>query len=306
MRKVIGIACSDIHLSLNSPSCYPKEVDWLNIMRESLAFLKETAEKHDVPIYFTGDLFDTWKSVPELINFAIANIPFMFSIPGQHDLPLHNYKDIRKSSYKTLALAGVIKTISRKKTTILNVHDQKIALHAFPFGFQITPLKKREKDTIHIALLHSYIWRKDHKFQKATNSTNIGKYKEKIKGYDFAIFGDNHKGFHHYQDNTQIINCGGFIRRRIDEIDYKPRIWILYNDKSVEKIYMKNRQEITEQIKRKNIADADYNIKDFVDSMNDLEESSTDYKAICSEYMESHSTPKNVRKIVMASMEGKA
>jgi hypothetical protein len=75
-------------------------------------------------------------------------------------------------------------------------------------------------------VFHSYIWKQGCSYEGATLDSRTAAWAARLAGYDAAFFGDNHKGFHHHQ----IINCGTLMRRRSDEIKYRPAIGLLYAD----------------------------------------------------------------------------
>jgi hypothetical protein len=53
---------------------------------------------------------------------------------------------------------------------------------------------------------------------------------DKLKGYDVAVFGDNHIRF----QKGRLYNCGCLIRRRIDEKSLRPAVGFLFEDGSIE------------------------------------------------------------------------
>ena len=118
---VIALLVGDIHLSAKAPLCRAKEPDWFEAMARPLMELvdlqKQIGKESDgiPPILCAGDVFDRWNSPPELINFALEYLPpQMYSIPGQHDLPNHNYNEIDRSAYWTLVAANKITNVERK------------------------------------------------------------------------------------------------------------------------------------------------------------------------------------------------
>ena len=105
---VAAIAISDLHLTLNTPSCRA-EKDWLEVMSGYFQQVKDYHQQVEgipygnvVPIICAGDVFDRPNPPIELVNWAIRTLPTMYSVPGQHDLVHHNLSDIKKSAYWTL------------------------------------------------------------------------------------------------------------------------------------------------------------------------------------------------------------
>jgi len=230
-KEVIAIFLADIHLSMQAPIWRSIEEDWFEAMARPLREIYDLQKKYDCPVFGAGDIFDRWNSSPELINFALDYLPDkIYAIPGQHDLPQHNYKDIRRSAYWTLVKARKIENIRPKHFIKMG----QMIIHGFPYGFPIHPLdKKWEGDKvpgIHIAIVHEYIWIPGNKYSKALPEQQLtASMNKKFKGYDVVIFGDNHKGFYTSYNYPTIFNCGTLMRRKSDEIDYKPQIGLLLN-----------------------------------------------------------------------------
>lgn len=218
MKKVIFV--SDIHLSHNPPSLRHEEPDWYEAMRRVLCELRMLQRRLDAIVLCAGDVFDAWNSPPELINFAIEQLPKMYAIPGQHDLPYHNYEKIEQSAYWTLVEAGTITNI--EPGTYIETYGYKI--HGFPYGFPLVPNEKKDDD-IHIALVHSYCWIDGKSHGNASEKTNLRNYE--ISGYDFVAFGDNHIGF----VSGNVINCGGLFRRTKADMNRNPFVGVLINGK---------------------------------------------------------------------------
>ena len=111
--NAIAILCSDLHLSLTKPACRADK-DWMEVQAHYLKQLEDTAG--NLPIFCAGDIFDRWNAPPELINFALRNLPDdMLCVPGQHDLPNHRLDEKHRSGYGVLSNAGKIEDLSNKK-----------------------------------------------------------------------------------------------------------------------------------------------------------------------------------------------
>ncbi len=229
-NKVIAILCADFHLSLRPPIWRSVEEDWFEAMKRPLDEIRELQEEFNCPVICAGDIFDRWNSSPELINFAMKNLPDNFySIPGQHDLPLHNYKDINKSAYWTLVEGNRTRTLfPASGEGNLWVLKNDIILHGFPYGFPIKTLYSKSKNKTHIAVVHKYVWIKGKSYPKAPMNCKLTSRSNNL-GYDIIVYGDNHQGFLFKQYDTQIFNCGTLMRRKSDEIDYRPQVGLLLN-----------------------------------------------------------------------------
>ena len=96
-KKPVALVCSDIHLCHTRPTSRSAEPDWYEAMARRLHQVDEIASYQQVPVLCAGDVFDRWNSPPELINFAIKNMPPMWAVPGQHDLPHHRLDEVHRS-----------------------------------------------------------------------------------------------------------------------------------------------------------------------------------------------------------------
>lgn len=235
--RFVALLLSDIHLSHRPPIARSLEPDWYAAMARPLHEIERVSQEFRLPIVCAGDVFDDgWRPnrcPPELINFALKNLPDMFSVPGQHDLPHHRYQDLPRSAYWTLVQAGKIENLPPGVPIILGGGD--VALYGFPWGFEIEPPENHmgETRTIKLAVIHDYLWKDEHGHKDAPEAHHLRRYKKKLQGYDAAVFGDNHKGFlarfgeKKKEGFHNLLNCGTFYRRTTLERDYRPQVGLL-------------------------------------------------------------------------------
>lgn len=219
MDMTIALLCSDIHLSHKPPLFRSSEPHWYQAMLRPLQQLSDLAASlGNPPILCAGDVFDRWNSPAELINFAIRELPVMYSIPGQHDLPNHSYQDIKRSAYWTLVEAG--KLINLKPGA--NELSNGVTVTAAPWRKDLPPPIPKSP-YIQIALIHAYCGRPDMAWPGMPEEGLSSAWAKKTKGFDLAVFGDNHIGF----TQGPIYNCGSLMRRTATQITYKPSVGIL-------------------------------------------------------------------------------
>lgn len=226
---VIAILCSDIHLSATVPPCRSGEVDWYEAMARplrELGMLSRPRHGDRLPIVCAGDIFDNWKAPPELIHFALHTLPDdMLCVPGQHDLPYHSYSDMHKSAYGVLKKAG--KIVDMEPGKFYRLGKSNFCATGFPWGHPVEPNTQCDDMKV-LAVVHAYIWTKKRSFPGAPEDANVLKWGERLRGFDAAVFGDNHKGFIANCGECSIINCGGFMRRKSDEGGAKPGVGLLH------------------------------------------------------------------------------
>lgn len=190
----------------------------------------------NAPLIVAGDVFHKPNNPAELVNFVIDYWPKVetFAIPGNHDLPYHQLRNLKKSSYYTLMKSDRI--INLHEVTPIPVDDSKrywnIYLHPFPWGRDIHPCPANNfKSPIHVAVVHAYIWTDAVGYIpgiKPDRATNLSSYSKELAGYDAAVFGDNHIGFvARTKTGVPVMNCGGFYRAKANERTYQPKIGLL-------------------------------------------------------------------------------
>lgn len=302
-NKIIGILCSDIHLSENPPAARSVEKSWLDVARRQLEQVADLSKQYKAPIIIAGDLYDKWNPSPSLINFAIENLPpNVYAIPGQHDLRFHRYKDIDCSAYWTLVKAKAITHLEpgEHPTRI----GDKLAIWAFPWEHEIFPCPwPKADDLVKLAVVHQYIWSsKANSYPGAPKENKLtDSFYKRLKGYDAAAFGDNHKGFISYTGQTRVINCGTFFRRKSDEIDYKPMVGLLKEDGFIERYYL--------DVSKDKFCDADPAIEkeslgdELIEELRKMADGTLDFVEALQRYMDKEETDQSVKDIILEAIE---
>jgi len=313
-NEVIAILCADIHLSHTPPVWRSAEPDWCAAMQRPLDEIAELQKKYKCTVLCAGDIYDKWNSPAELINFAMDNLSRlnMYSIPGQHDLPNHNISELEKSAYETLSKADAILDVaySDRCPSIIN---SRCTLSAFPFSTEIKPLPEvyDKKNVVNIALVHQYVCTYKSDYPGAPKKSHVKYIKAntklingKLYGYDVIVFGDNHKGFHTCVGKTIIWNCGTLMRRKSDEIDYKPKVGLLFSNGVVEPYYLDQSQDkylSPEQTKKlMELSAADF--KKFAKELSELGDSELDFQETWKFYVLKNNVSKEIDDIVWNAM----
>ena len=294
MSEPIALCVSDIHLSHTPPVARSVESNWYGVMRRVLKQVKGLSYELDVPVICAGDIFDRWNSLPELINFALQELPEMYAVPGQHDLPNHSYEQIKRSAYWTLVEAG--KVFDLKAGTCRAIRGAQLL--SFPFGFLVTTLRDgKHTDEIYMAVVHGYCWVEGKQHFGAGMSGHVSGWN--TEGYDLAIFGDNHCGFQH----GKIFNCGTLMRRKIDEINYRPQVGIVMSDGMVEPRYLDTSEDVFIEVPEHGSQKVELiRAEKFLAELRTLDPDSLDFKDAVRFYLASHSASKEVAEIVLSAI----
>lgn len=293
--EVIALAVSDIHLSHKPPVARSLEPSWYDAMARPLDELSSLASTYKVPILCSGDIFDKWNSPPELINFALSKIYGWYAIPGQHDLPFHSYEDVKRSAYWTLVQAGRITPVVPETPLCID----NMILHAFPWEHKVHPCSNPPHTFgLNIALIHSYIWKKDHCYFGAPKASRVSAWKKRLRGYDVCLFGDNHRGFVFHK----VLNCGGFMRRKTDEVDYRPSVGLIHSNGTIKRHFLDTSKDvltITEENKEAEKLD----LSEFLHDLAELTDSKLDFKEAVHLWMKTHPISKPTRRLILQALE---
>jgi len=238
----IALLGSDLHLSHECPVARMCESSWYGAMREVLRFMGATADKYNVELVLAGDIFHHYREPPELINFALQHMPQAYAIPGQHDLPFHNLEHVHKSAYYTLTNYGKLFNLPSRMTCHgrRSANGVELWLYGFPWGTELDELSPPEwsSSVFRLAVVHHYVWLKGHTHPGATEETYCETLRKKLRGFNAAVFGDNHSRFVSNGEDPYptIINTGCLMRRRMDEAAWRPSLTLLFDDGSYEAI----------------------------------------------------------------------
>lgn len=293
---IVAIALSDLHLTLLPPACRADK-SWLEVQANYLQQVKALELKHHVPILCAGDIFDRWNAPPELIHFALKHLPDgMYCIPGQHDLPNHRMDLMHRSGYGVLVEAGKIKDVVSSICATTN-----IVVYGYGWNEPIEPLPvsaaKARRMTLHVALVHRYVWTLGSSYPGAPLEDNIRGFDKILQGYDVAVFGDNHRGFLYPAGPCSVFNCGGFIRRKSDEKQYRPQVGLIYSDGTVAPYYLDTSADRFREVERER-EEAPVNLKEFIEQLEGLGEHGVDFREAVKQHLKNSDLKQPVVEII--------
>lgn len=303
----VAVAVTDIHLSEKAPLARSAEKDWMSVQADYLAELRAVAGRHKVPILCGGDVFDKADPSPTLINFALDHVPEMLGVPGQHDLKFHNFDDLEDTAFGTLVKVGRIKMLSESPTAI-----PKAWVWGFPWDHRVEPQTPSNDKLLQIAVVHAYIWRKGSSYPGAPEKKRVAAFKDCLRGYDVAVFGDNHKGFsaslyYEYKGRTRrtlIWNNGGFMRRKIDEVSYQPRIGIIMSNGDVVLHHLESAKDdvFIERDKALLVEEANHTMQAFLKELSVGGDEPLDFRDSLRRYFDTYEVSEGARKIILESI----
>jgi hypothetical protein len=294
--KVVAIVCSDLHLSQLPPVARSAEPDWYAAMARPLRELRELQKKYRAPVLIAGDIFDQWNSPAELINFAIKNLPKeCYAIPGQHDLPHHNYEELNRSAYGTLVEAGVIKNLTSNISVLLS---PRVWVTGFPWGTSLAACTN-PYDGLKIALIHKYCWMPGSSYENAPPENHAYALNSLLAGYDLKVYGDNHKGF----QRGSTFNCGGFMRRKTDEALYEPMVGLVYaSGKIIPHRLDQSKTLLLTKAKEEKELDIP-NLNQFIEELSNLSHDAIDFVEACKNFCVRHKVGERTQQFIQEAME---
>lgn len=308
--KPVAILCSDLHLTLTKPSCR-SDASWKEVQARYLGQIKDLARSYGkVPIICAGDIFDRWNASPELINFALKHLPDnMLCVAGQHDLPNHNLGEIERSGFGVLVQAKKIYHLDNSPYI-----DPMLGLAIYGASWKSPipiPLDKHRLSLtvgklLHIVVIHRYLWVEGRGYPGAPLDHTLPAIKKTLSDYDVAVFGDNHRGFlARKKDRTGkcciVFNCGGFIRRRSDEIDYKPQVGILFRNGSVKSHYLDTSQD-SFNLEIVNYGEEERDIRAFLEQLEQLGDQALNFRESIDRLIHDKEIPPPVVDLILASI----
>jgi len=301
MTKPVAILCSDLHLQESAPVARSAEPDWYKAMLRPIKQLRDAAAKYDVPVVCAGDVFDYWKAPPEVINFALEELPDMFAVPGQHDLPLHQMRDLHKSAFGTLVQAGKIKLLQYDKPYLI----KGAYLWGFPWDteLRVPNTLDTRSGNLNVAVVHAYVWQKDAGYPGAPETKRVGCYHDQLKGFDVAVFGDNHIPFLRHFEDMAVFNHGGFMRRKINEQDLQPAFGLLMSNGRVELL----KQDVSKDrfIERKVdpvIEQDEKFLHTFLEELNALGHTKLDFLEAVQHYLRTYEISDGARELILETI----
>jgi DNA repair exonuclease SbcCD nuclease subunit len=271
--------------------------------------LRELKRRYDVPILLAGDVFDRWDSPPELIYWAMGHLPPMIAIPGQHDLPQHNYGEIHRSAFGVLCLMGE-KGIRSPLPEVWDTSFGDFLLYSLPWGFPLKDLPKpKPSKNIKIAIIHEYAWIPECSYPDAPKENRVSKRRKELLQFDVVIFGDNHKGFctvvSDGNKETTVLNCGTMMRRKIDEIDYRPQVGIIYSDGTVEPHYLDTSKDIITVPNTPDGEKRELDVEEFLSELEGLQDHPLDFSEAVKRYINDNKVDRETCEAILKAMETK-
>lgn len=297
-KKADLILSADWHLRepTSVPRCYVGE-NFYEDQWEDLRFIRGLQLQHDCPVVVSGDIFDHWKTSPQLLSDTINHLPDkVIVIYGNHDLPQHNLDIRHKCGLYTLIQSGRVTLPS------------SISHGEYPFLIQgcswgMEPNNKQATSITNILMWHTMTYLDEEPFPGCT-APNALSLLRKYKDYRLIVTGDNHTPFVEDYKGRLLVNPGSLNRQKASQIDYKPRVYLWYADtNTVRPVYIPIKEGV---ISREHIEDKEARnerITAYVERLNTTGNVTMSYSENLQIFMDQNKVKKSVQKIIFKSLE---
>jgi hypothetical protein len=121
-----------------------------------------------------------------------------------------------------------------------------------------------------------------------------------LKGYTAAFFGDNHRGFKAQVGRCTVVNCGAFIRRRVDEASYSPRVTVLFASGRVKRVKLDTSQDKIDTTAEDDLPEKTVQVKGLLKTKDER----VDFEEAVRLVAARKSTPEAVRDFLLRSIGG--
>ncbi len=248
-NEVLAICVGDMHWSLRAPLMH-NAASWFATLENHAIQLQLLAKKYEAPIVSAGDVFDHFDEPAELLNHFLRCMPKFYSVAGNHELPNHRVDLITKSAYWCAVSCERIRHLTDDPWLVADTKKKKqLRLYGFSWGEKIKPPETKSESTLDLAVVHGFIWKGDFGHEGAQKKDHAKRWELTLDGFDAAVFGDNHKGFSVHsvlgeKRQGTIFNCGSFIRRKFDELDYTPGCGLLLDTGRIERVFFDTSRDV--------------------------------------------------------------
>jgi DNA repair exonuclease SbcCD nuclease subunit len=238
-KKVLSIHTGDVHLTDKKPLARVDESDWYEAQFRVIRWLGNLAEEYShADVIIGGDLFDSPQVSYHLLNrffFEFQKCRNVIALIGNHEQPNKNSVGLSASVFETGTHMGLYQGV---------LFPTCLSLRGVKYGFipatnseeQFKEYTEEVQDA-DVIVLHKFVWASEENSHiGASVSGNVSSIAKLFPNAKVLFASDNHKGFECTTINPRIYNCGMLIRDNADLVNYQPRVYVLYDDFSVDRV----------------------------------------------------------------------
>ncbi len=293
-KKALAILTADWHIRESIPTC--RTDNFYQTQKRKLEWIAGLSHEYEIPVILAGDLFHKWKTSPQLESLAIQILDDcfghgygnVFCIPGNHDLPNHSVKEIKRSSYFVVYKSNVLANDWFGDRILFSdlYPTLKSVIYSFAFGQEIENVE-REDGVLKICVAHqlTYDSKKPWADCKADSAKSLLK---KYDGYDLIVVGDNHQSFVTEYEGRLLVNPGCITRQTGAFVNFKPSVYIWYSDNTVERKYIPIEKEVINRDHLKKVEERNEKLDAFVETLKDNKDIDLNFIENLKKYVDSN------------------
>ena len=254
-KRPIAVFLGDLHWRLTKPLYRIETKPFEQVIGGKLAMVAAFARKHRVPVFLAGDLFDRSRGFLDLWTLrrwmndlfwanhdstepASPPVP-VYAVRGQHDMfhhtddPATSFNLLRDTCPHFRVLGG------RDFVQLSDPSKSSPRIFASVYGQGWKDELPDCDAPFAILLAHRTFWHRKPIYPGQT-SGNVASESVKLAsaGYRMVFSGDNHLAFDVTIGGVEFHNLGAFTRNDVTLRNQRPRFCVLYDDLSVEPIYV--------------------------------------------------------------------
>jgi len=290
------IFCSDFHLREDTPVCWIgdfQEEQWTGV-----DFISRLQREYNCIVIHAGDLFNHWKPSPWLLRMTIKHLPDQFyTVYGQHDLPQHNLELTDKCGIDVLKAAGKLKVLNgchygqEPKGDLFDSVWWETSDTFFPMNY------KRK------ILVWHHLTYVIPPFPGAKDGQAKGILR-KYPQYDLIVTGDNHQSFYDTYEGRLLVNPGSLTRQKADQINYRPRVFLWYEEtNSVKAVYIPIKEGVISREHLDREVQRDKRIEAFISRLDKDWDAGVSFEQNLEEFKRTNDVRESIMNIIYKSIE---
>jgi DNA repair exonuclease SbcCD nuclease subunit len=284
MNRVVAILCSDFHLREDTPIC--RTDDFWKAQWKKVQFIKDLQREHNVPTIHAGDLFNNWKPSPLLLSMAIEYLPAGFhSIYGNHDLPQHNIELAHKCGINTLVKAGKVEL-----------------LRGIHWNNKFEDISILLESGIRMLVWHIITYSGRSPYPGCTDPSATALLRRYPK-YNLIVTGHNHQSFVVEYEGRLLVNPGSITRHDADQQDFKPRVYLLYENNTVEPVYLPIEQGVISREHLERNEQRNERIEAFISRLTGEWETGVSFEENLERFFQANEVKDSVKQIIYKAIE---
>lgn len=244
MSRPIAAMVADIHWSTRTPEYRVETCPFTEVTAKKLRFMFDFCNRHRIPVFGAGDLFERsrdfmdWWTLSRFLDEEQLIRHKMWVVQGQHDRFHHNAND-PATSLNAIVGDDIGVFLLPEDGVGISTKDKLIRVYGCGWGEPYPVPHNKGANHVNILVLHKTLWHKAPPYPGLSEG-NVSAESVKLHdlGYSMVFSGDNHKAFDVTVGGVEFHNLGAFTRTNVLLADQKPRFCVLYEDLSVDTVYV--------------------------------------------------------------------